>query len=368
MDKDTPAVPAAALTDANTELDSIASGDPSPAPNPDPTPTPDPAPNPDPAPAPKPEDKKPEPPKDEFDLNAGLPKKKEAPKDQPKDEFAGAKVPAQLRKAYEEQKQKTAALEAELAKLKGTPQAPKLDEIPEYKTAKQEAEELRKKYQETEERLKFADYSQSAEYRQQYVEPLNQAFEAAIKEVGALQIDGEERQATAADFQALLRMDVKTAAAKATELFGPAATEVMAHRRQILGLVDRQQKAVAEFKTKATEREQQQTKQYEENLKRYNGIFDDHVKERTAGDPELYSAPDGDAEAAEILDTGKRLVDLAFRPSAQIPPEKLAKVQAEVASRALGFGRALQVLEKTRAEVEQLKACLLYTSDAADDM
>lgn len=289
------------------------------------------------------------------ELNAGLPKRQQPAKPgDPKPNEPTGRVPQALRDELTRREQRIKELEAKLTGVTTKPD----EHIPEFKTLRERQAEIEKRNQELEESIRFVDYQKSKEFKTQYKEPLDKAVESAVQELASIKLETEDRTGTANDFQALLRMDTKTAAARARELFGDAAPEILAHRRNVLGLVAKRNQAIEEFRTKGAEREQAQVKEFEETTLRLNGIFDDHLKSRFEGDPEIYGEPKDDPEAAKLFQDGRSLVELAFRPKTQIPAEKMARVQAEVAARAVGYGRALHQLAKQQATIQELKAKL----------
>jgi len=296
------------------------------------------------------------PPSIDDDLNAGLPKRQQPPAkptDAKPNEPTG-RVPQALRDELTRREQRIKELEAQLNGYKTKPD----EHIPEVKTLKERQAEIERRNQELEESIRFVDYQKSSEFRTQYKEPLDKAVEAAVQELGSIKLETEDRTGTANDFQALLRLDTKTAAARARELFGDAAPEILAHRRNVLGLVSKRNQAIEDFRTKGAEREQAQVKEFEETTLRLNGIFDDHLKSRFEGDPEIYGEPKDNPDAAKLFQDGKSLVELAFRPKTQLPAEKMARVQAEVAARAIGYGRALHQLATLFRSIQELKTKL----------
>lgn len=322
----------------------------------------------------KPEEKKdPSPPKPATDapapaqeppkkpsLDEGLPSDAPNPPEPVKDEPEPRYAP-ELRKAYHSAKEALAAKDAELAALKAQlakPAAPLNGEAEKYT---KEIETLKSRLSEYETEIKFADYSRSAEYREQYQAPLESAVKTAADDLASFtvtQADGTERPAAFADLRPLLTLQPGAAWKQAREIFGDAAPAIMRYRDQIVGLNQKAQSALDEFRTKGAERIQQteqaqaaeEAKAAEERIK----TFDGHIGSRVQATPALYGEDPADPEGNKLLESGRKLVDIAFKGSDSVDDGDLVRIQAEVAARATGFGRMVHRNRQLQAKVDEL--------------
>jgi hypothetical protein len=262
---------------------------------------------------------------------------------------------AELRKAYEESKGRIKQLETEISEYKSGKSKVEDPELPKIRETLSQRE---KRLQELENEIKYVNYEKSQEYLDKHEVPIKNAFSSAYSDLRELLVadgSGETREAKPEDFDALLRMDLKEAATKSKEMFGDAATEVMAHRRKIIDMMRQRRQAVEDFRKQGDEREKQaieQTRQQQESLTRlWDGINADLPKRY----PEWFAPKEGDKVGNEFLDKGFELADKAFHGIGKIPHEELAQVQAVVRNRAAAFGRVAHQLQQANATIASLQ-------------
>jgi len=318
-----------------------------------------------PAPAPEPAKAAPEAPKPaptKFSVDEGLPKEPEAkPPEPPKAPAPEPKTNKELREAYQRSQEEMKARDAELTQLRQKLAEPKPQTNGDAAQYEAKLKELQERLSEYETEIKFADYSRSAEYREQYQQPLELAVKTANDDLASFTVttaDGSERPAGFADLRPLLMLQPGAAWKQAREIFGDAAPAIMRYRDQIVGLNQKAQGALDEYRTKGAERMKQQeqemtmaeTRQAEERVK----AFDTHIGSRVASVPALYGPDAADPEGNKLLDAGRKLVDIAFKGDESVDDGDLVRIQAEVAARAVGFGRMVyrnKVLEGKVAEL-----------------
>lgn len=353
-------------------IDAIGSPEPQAAePTPAPAPAPEPKPEPAPAPAPEPTKatafdddlpKRPVKPAPEPAKTAATPKNVQIPEDQ---KSARGGTLKEFRESYEATKKERDELASKLKALETAREEGTRAEIKKATDAyEKKLAELEAKYNDAETRLKFTDYTRSAEYKEKFQKPLQTAWEEALADITGATIeleDGTERQASAQDIHALLQMPALQAAKRASELFGAGAAAVMQHRTTILNLTRARDNAVKEYQEKGIEREREMQAKESQQMERVYGVFNETIKQYETADADLYGRPQ-DPEAQQFWDKGDRLIALAVkrqgldeRLSQEEQSEVLTRAQATVAARARAFGPLLHRLHKLEAEVESLR-------------
>jgi hypothetical protein len=316
------------------------------------------APSKEPVPAPTPPK---EPSKPSFD--DGLPTDTAKPAQEPaKPAAPEPKNAPELREAYYRSKEVIAAKEKELSDLRtqlaSKPKAELNGEAEQYQTR---IKELEGRLSERETELKFADYSRSDEYKETYEKPLESAVKTASEDIQSFtvtQADGTERPATLNDLRPMLNMKPGEAWKAAREIFGDAAPAIMRYRDQIVGLNQKAQSALEEFRTKGAERlkqtEQSLTAEETQAAQARIQTYEQHIGTRATQLPQLYGEDPADPEGNKLLQSGRQLVDIAFKGSDNLDDGDLVKIQAEVAARATGFGRMVHRNRTLQAKVDEL--------------
>lgn len=282
--------------------------------------------------------------------DAGLKKREATPVAAPKDETPPG--PKQLRDAYNSLKQRTEKLESDLAAAKAPTNQKELE------LAKAREAQLAKNYETLQKKIEEIDYLQSDDYQKKYVEPRSKAFKEAISEVTQLEITddaGNSRKATEQDFRKILKSETADAY-KIAKTFGDAAPDVMAMRRQILGMVKTEKDAIDSIATTVQERKAQQAAAQEAEYTELKQVFDGRMAERFET---LSASPIEGWEPPEDVKTqGKLLASVAFTNPDGLAPKELARVQSEVAARAASYRPVALLAEHLMEEVKTLKAKL----------
>jgi hypothetical protein len=231
------------------------------------------------------------------------------------------------------------------------------------KTYQEKLAEMEKRQQQLQEELKFTNYERSDEYKQQYMVPLHKAYQAAFNDLAEITVeadDGTTRKATEDDFRVVTQLPLGLAKAKARELFGDLAEDVMAHRRRVIELNEARKEALETYKTKGVEREQQTAAQREAARKARQELFEASIKEAPEKFPEYFAPIEGDDEGNALLESGNKLADMAFKGAQGLSEEALVKAHAEVRLRAGAFSREVlknkRLKERVAALEEELKA------------
>jgi hypothetical protein len=268
-------------------------------------------------------------------------------------------------KLLDETKAARAKAEAEIAELR--------KQVPDPVKAKESSERLQKieeRAKELEEEIRFVNYSKSQEFEEQYQKPYTEAWTKAMGELSELTIDdpqtGQVRPVAATDMLELVNLPLQKAREQANALFGDFADDVMAHRKEIRNLFDKQQKALADARKSGAERDEMRQKQFKEHFERtrkeISDLWDKTNQEVMADERigRMFKPIDGDEEGNKRLQKGYEMADQAFAVDPRNPkltPEERAKVvQLHVAirNRAAAFGRVSLHLDQARAKIKSL--------------
>ena len=265
-------------------------------------------------------------------------------------------------KVIDEHKKARATLESEIADLK------KLIANPEVR--KSEVERLtaaEKRNQELEEHIKFVDYSKSTEFQDKYQKPYEAAWTRAMSELKELTVTdpstGDERAMSPNDLLELVNMPLLKARETADELYGAAANEVMAYRKEIRGLYEQQSNALDSARKSGVEKSSKdnaaRTAQMEsarvETAKHWESYNKAILENETTG--HYFKPVDGAEEINRKLEAGYKFVDetMALNPlNPKLTPEQrqeAVKRHASLRARAAAFGRMRHDLETTKKEL-----------------
>lgn len=324
------------------------------------------------APAPVPEPKAPEPaapPEPDDDLPRAKKKEPEAPKKPaapPVEDEDEKRSPKELRAIYKTTKAERDTLKGEIEKLKGE-QATLREQNKKAAAAEVQAEieELRKQVADYDVKVRYLKYEESGEFKEKYQEPLKKAWENARRDLDGFKYtdaNGQEKEATVHDIAALMGMNATNAAITAKQVFGEAASEVLAHRRELIRLTEASENARQEYRQKGSQRAAEEARNAENAQKQAREYFDNHLgllrKERA----EFFGDDPNDPDGNGFIRKGDALVKKALLgegiPEGITPQERAEiriKAQAEVAARASAFGRERHRVLKLQEENETLK-------------
>jgi hypothetical protein len=312
-----------------------------------PTPTPDPK-TPEPQKAP---DKAPEPPK------AGEDDKTNAPEPDKKGKISPWKI-------VDEYKEKLA--KAEAARLEIEKRA-----IPEdkWKAKEAEIEKATARLKELEDEIRYVNYSKSEEFKQKHEIPYQQAFTRAMSELGELQVqDGEDvRSITPNDILELVNLPLAKAYQLANEKFGDISHEVMAHRKEIRGLWDKQAQALEDVRKEGAERDKKFGEQRTQAMERMSSEIREtwsRSNEEITADPKygkFFTPVEGDENINQRLAKGFELADRAFSENPadpNLPADKrqaIVKRHAAIRNRAAAFGRLVYEVGQRDTTIAELQ-------------
>lgn len=261
------------------------------------------------------------------------------------------KTPKELRASYEAANKEVQRLRSEMDILKR--QGATSDET---KNLKAELEALRKQHAAAEETLKFTKFEASAEYRDKYEKPLEDALSNAYQDVSELVVedDNGKRAGTPDDFNSILNLPLGQAADKAETLFGRASGAVLQLRSKILDLHRSRKQAIENFKTVAAQHAEKQKQQEQEHNTRLRARWEEASKTMVDRYPQWFGKDESDPEGNKLLDSGYALVDRAWDTTGQVPIEDQVAIRADLRHRAAGFGRLVQRNQKLEAQVRDL--------------
>lgn len=269
-------------------------------------------------------------------------------------------------KLVDQYKSRATQLETEIAQLRKSVPDPKSLESEKARIAAME-----KRAQELEEEIRFTNYAKSQEYQEKYQKPYEEQWKRAMNDLSELTLrdadTGEERPITPKDLLDLVNKPLQEARARANELYGDFADDVMAHRKEIRRMFDEQNRALEEARKNAQSREEQIQRQFSEVREKmtqhitetWQKANDFFVKDEKRG--HLFRPADGDEEGNQRLAKGYEMADKAFSVNPLDPrltPEQRAdivKLHAAVRNRAAAFGRLLFQHEKLQADLKAAK-------------
>lgn len=276
---------------------------------------------------------------------------------------------AQLREQYELTKSEKAKLEAKVQELERTREEGTKAEIAKAtEELRKQIEDIRKARDESEQELRFARYTKSAEYKEKYETPLRDAYQQAIDDIKGVQVvdvdGGEPRQATFDELRPILEAaSAAEAAQKAAEIFGSAAPIVIQHRNEILRLQKAARVAIDDYTKRGAEREKAAEAERAQKAQQTRTAWETSLKAVEAERPLLYGRPKDDDALGKAWDKGDQLVKVAFL--GEMPPEApgdidkeafVVEAQAEVAARVRGFNVMAHRNVALKQEVARLKA------------
>jgi len=326
-----------------------------------------------PAPTPEPQAVTPAAPQkndDLFNLDKLVTPKAEAPAAPTKaPEPAAKNEPAslkQFREQYEMTKKERDDFAAKVAELERAKSEGTRKEVEEAtKALKAEMDSIRKNAEELDTEVRYLNYTRSGEYKQKYETPLREAWQTALGDIEGIRVtdeDGTERDANHQDIMALLNVPVAKAAIIAQETFGPAAPEIMAHRRRLIELTQARDKSIAEWKEKGAQREVEKSKQLESRQTRSRDLFESQFADYEKTHAQLFGREEGDEDGNKLLDESDRLVRIALKGEGidadmgyDDKVDLITKAQAQVALRARAYGRERLRVIRLQQKVAELE-------------
>ena len=304
---------------------------------------------------------------DLFNLERFTPKKEEtapaAKIEQAKPEPTSIK---QFREQYEMTKKERDDFAAKVSELERAKSEGTRKEVEEAtKALKAEMDSIRKNAEELDTEVRYLNYTRSTEYKQKYESPLREAWQTALGDIEGIRVtdeDGTERDANHQDIMVLLNVPVAKAAIIAQETFGPAAPEIMAHRRRLIELTQARDKSIAEWKEKGAQREVEKSKQVETRQSRSRELFESQFADYEKTHAQLFGKEEGDEDGNRLLDESDRLIKIALKGEGvdadmgyDDKVDLITKAQAQVALRARAYGRERLRVIRLQQKVAELE-------------
>lgn len=238
-----------------------------------------------------------------------------------------------------------------------------------------------KRNQELEEEIKYVNYSKSKDFQEKYQKPYDAAWKRAMSELGELTVDSGDgdKAIQPSDILELVNLTLPEARARAEELYGSFANDVMQHRKEIRNLFDQQTAALEEAKRGGAEREKTMR---EQSQKSYEAITSEiretwtKSNEGAISDPKFgayFKPQDGDEHGNQRLAKGFELADRAFAENPMAPglttEQRKAIIQrhAAVRNRAAAFGKLVHMNETSQARIAELEKELSQFKSSTPD-
>lgn len=269
------------------------------------------------------------------------------------------KAPPKWYKIYEEHKTKTGetikSLESKIKSLEGKPfeQAGDAKKLEAYE---KQLAELRNEANDYKTRLAQRDFTQSDEYKRNYVEPANRVYAEAVGFVQRVKVrDGDmDRAATQADFDYIRSLPLDARRRAATEMFGDNATDVLDYARDI-DRIKRDATIAAErhaqdHERTSLEREgrtKQERQQYEDFRK---SALDGIRSNETWG--KWFSEDANDPEASKLLREGFDEIEKVTQQLDKLPLDQQAAYSALYLARAAATPRLMLEVNRLTAKYE----------------
>lgn len=259
--------------------------------------------------------------------------------------------PKALREALARERERVANAEKRLKELE--------TKATESKALTERLEALQKAADEAETKLRVLNYEQSGEYAEKWQKPMERTWSEARKFVSELQVDdgqGGKRQATAADFDALISMNTGQATDRAYELFGRAAERVLSRRDKLIEISQGAQAALAEWRDKGAAFSKQQQAEMVAARERINTMWNEALEQSTKKYPQLFGPKEGDTEGNKLLAAGVKDADEAMGDLSALAPEQRVAIHARIRNRAAAWPREVYLRQQAEAKIKELEA------------
>lgn len=281
-------------------------------------------------------------------------------------------------KLFDEEKKKRGEAEAEVQRLKTSvvpdqERGALMDRVTKAETRTKELED----------HIRFVSYEKSKEFQDQYQAPYEAAWKRATTELAEISITdpitNQPRAVTSQDILELVNMPLGKAREVADEVFRRFADDVMAHRKEIKGLFEKQTNALEDAKKNGGTRDQQQREAFQKQQTQIRefvakswkdaneGFLSDKVnaeyfKPKTVEEGQTLTPEEEEWNSA--LERGYKLVDDAWGSNAMaanLTPEQrqaIIKKNVAVRNRAAAFGPLKRLTTRLKAKVAQLESDL----------
>lgn len=296
-----------------------------------------------------------EPAKPAEDLLSELSKPSPGPEKPEAPEAPASPTPTggQLRQKLEETLAENKRLQERMVELEGGAESAK------------EADALKQKAQQLEERLRVVSYRDSDEYKTKHEKPIETAIAKAAKVAARLKLESGEgmgKPTHVAELHSLLaRDDDAKAVERATELFGEAGARILDAVQDIVDAEQSAGEALQNWQKESVERSQREVaevrKTIDTRLKQFRQNVSDFQEQR----PELFEFDDTQAEAFKKYSD---IADAAFTGDGR-RPEELIPVQALVRNMAAAFVPTRLQLQAAKARIAELETHVQQLSGAS---
>jgi hypothetical protein len=283
-----------------------------------------------------------------------------APKDEPIVEPAWEKAPKNLKNAHfkfvRETGEKTSKLESKIKELEGKAIQTPADEkkIKEYEDRIAAYE---KQVSDRDQALIESDYSRSAEFKREYIDKANTKYAQAISVVKTLQItnaEGESRQATEADFRALLRLE-PAAQDAILDQFGVSKNRVLSYINQLQSIEEAGTEAIAKSREKAVEKSKQQQAEFGNRSNEFKNITTSAIEELVKARPEHFLPDPANPEATKIFENGLKFYDNTVENNGNLSVKELAERAVIMRYGFAAYARLAHVDKQKTAKITALE-------------
>jgi len=260
------------------------------------------------------------------------------------------------KKKWQTEKQ---TLESKIAEISNKP-APTAADDKKLEALNKQLEDLRGESSKYKQELVKRDYTQSDEYKKNFVEKVNTIYAEAVGFVEQLRVstgDGE-RIATKADFDELRALPLGARRKAAVDKFGEYANDVLSFVRDI-DVVKRDanlavQRHAEQNEKESAERETMTSRQRQEYEGYYNTALDGIKKNEAYG--KWFSENPDDPEATQLLKSGYEEIENITAKLDKLPADQQAAYSAVFKARAAAFPRLLLEHNRVLAKQSELEA------------
>jgi len=269
------------------------------------------------------------------------------------------KAPSKAWKVYEHFKQKTNAelttLREKLAKVDAKPESAANDKVIEkYENQIKELSESLKSHLKT---ISELDYSRSPDFQKKYIARYDSARKTAEGEIAQLTVtDGETtRQATAQDFDLLMKLPLRDQIQRAKSMFGDAADVFFQHRNTLQNIRREGMEALQSANEEAEQRRTQRELQTKEEQRAYEATLDNEQKALASEFPELFGDTE-DQEASAAFGKGLEFSKRVLASRNGMTPAERASHDAVLQMTHAGYRRAVVELKQRDSKITELEA------------
>ena len=298
------------------------------------------------------------------------PKPADKPVDQPTepsdlpDETSIANSPKALRQAYKKSRNLVQELAAKVKELSNAPRK----EDPQVGQLQERLKEIEKKNSEYEDKLRFENFTKSEEFRTKYEEPYHEAFTQGRDVMAQMKVvdkeTGEWKQFAADDFDRLMTIQDHgqfSDALEAMGLTGARAQVIIEARSQVRGIMNKADKAKADYQKNGQKIETERRERFESEFKSMkegvNQVWQKSLNEPRSKLPEIFQPVEGDSEGNKLLEDGYAFAAEAFKSMDPFKPNltteqrhTIVQKHAEMFNKAASWDKLAYLLAKERGE------------------